>query len=151
MLTNFWVNLFFIFYFFASQDAGVQVGDVITGVDNADCKWGDHSFVVSLIRNTETCVTLDIVTPSSLKEIAEIYNVKLARDDQVVTSDYSGSIGSRSSSSSRNSTLNGLYSLTGSTHSSTGSRPGTPVKHSAALETGNESIMWQQMVDVNCE
>lgn len=126
----------------AAKDAGVQVGDVITGVDNTDCKWGDHSFVVSLIRNTETCVTLDIVTPSSLKEIAEIYNVKLARDDQVVTSDYSGSIGSRSSSSSRNSTLNGLYSLTGSTHSSTGSRPGTPVKHSAVLETGNESIMW---------
>ena len=87
-------------------------------------------------------MTLDIVTPSSLKEITEIYNVKLARDDQVVTSDYSGSIGSRSSSSSRNSTLNGLYSLTGSTHSSTSSRPGTPVKHSAALETGSESILW---------
>ena len=110
-------------------------------MNKKDCKWGDHPSVVSLIRNTESCVTLDIVTPGSLKEIAEIYNVKLARDESVVTSDYSGSIGSHSSSSSRNSfTLNGVYSLTGS--NSSGSRPSTPVHHSVVLETGNESILW---------
>jgi len=124
----------------SAEEAGIQVGDIIIGVNNADCKWGDHTSVVSLIRNTETCVALDIVTPSSLKEIAEIYNVKLARDEQAVTSDYSGSIGSHSSSSSRNSTLNGTYSLTSS--SSSGSRPVTPVRHSAVLETGNQSILW---------
>ena len=98
---------------------------------------------MSLIRNTETCVTLDIVTPKSLKEIAEIYNVKLARDEQIVTSDYnSGSAGSSSSSSSssRNSSLKGVYSLTGSI--SSGSRPGTPSRHSAVLEMGSESILW---------
>lgn len=124
------------------QEAGIQVGDIIIGVNETDCKWGDHTFVVSLIRNTETCVTLDIVTPKSLKEIAEIYNVKLARDEQIVTSDYSGSAGSSSSScsSSRKSSLKGVYSLTGST--SSGSRPGTPSCHSAVLEMGNESILW---------
>lgn len=85
-------------------------------------------------------MTLDIVTPGSLKEIAEIYNLKLAKDEHVVTSDYSGSVGSHSSSSSQNSTLNGLYSLTSS--NSSGSRPSTPVRHSAVLESGNESILW---------
>lgn len=125
----------------SAKDAGIQVGDIIVAVNKKDCKWGDHPSVVSLIRNTESCVTLDIVTPGSLKEIAEIYNVKLARDESVVTSDYSGSIGSHSSSSSRNSfTLNGVYSLTGS--NSSGSRPSTPVHHSVVLETGNESILW---------
>ena len=124
------------------QEAGIQVGDIIVGVNETDCKWGDHAFVVSLIRKTETCVTLDIVTPKSLKEIADIYNVKLARDEQIVTSDYSGSAGSSSSSSSssRHSSLKGVYSLTGST--SSGSRPGTPSRHSAVLQMGNESILW---------
>lgn len=132
--------LSYMSFFFYQQEAGIQVGDIIVGVNEKDCKWGDHASIVSLIRNTETCVTLRLVTPSSLKEITEIYNVKLVKDEQVVTSDYSGSIGSGSSSSSRNSTLNGVYSLTGS--SSSGSRPGTPSRHSAVLQTGNESILW---------
>ena len=119
----------------------MQVGDIITSVDETDCKWGDHPFVVSLIRNTETSVTLDIVTPCSLKDIAELYNVKLAREYQVVTSDYGDSNGSQSSGSSRNSTLNGVYSQTSSS-SSGSTRSGTPVQHSSVLETGNESILW---------
>lgn len=123
------------------QDAGIQVGDIITSVNEKDCKWGDHPFVVSLIRNTETSVTLVIVTPCSLKDIAELYNVKLARDDQVVTSDYGDSNGSQSSGSSRNSTLNGVYSQTSSS-SSGSTRSGTPVRHSSVLEMGNESILW---------
>ena len=96
--------------------------------------------MVSLIRNTDTSVSIDLVTPTSLKEIAEIYNVKLARDEQVVTSDYGSSISSESSNSSPSSTLNGVYSLTGS--SSSGSTRGTPSHHSAVLATGNESILW---------
>ncbi|XP_068725631.1 rhophilin-2-B-like isoform X1 [Montipora capricornis] len=123
-----------------AKEAGFQVGDIIVGVDKTDCKWGDHTSVVSLIRNTDTSVSIDLVTPTSLKEIAEIYNVKLARDEQVVTSDYGSSISSESSNSSPSSTLNGVYSLTGS--SSFGSTRGTPSHHSAVLATGNESILW---------
>ncbi|KAL9974981.1 hypothetical protein ACROYT_G012093 [Oculina patagonica] len=124
-----------------AKDAGIQVGDIITSVNETDCKWGDHPFVVSLIRNTDTSVTLDIVTPCSLKDIASLYNVKLSREDQVVTSDYSGSIGSQSSASSRNSTLNGLYSKS-SSNSSGSTRSSTPSRHSSVLEMGNESILW---------
>ena len=96
---------------------------------------------MSLIRNTETCVTLETVTPSSLQHIASLYNVKLTRDDQVVTSDYSGSLGSHSSGSSRNSTLNGLSSQESSSPPGS-TRSGTPVRHSVLLEMGNESILW---------
>lgn len=110
-------------------------------MDEIDCKWGDHPFVVSLIRNTDTSVTLTVVTPSSLKDITELYNVKLAREDQVVTSDYSDSNGSQSSGSSRNSTLNGVYSQTSSSSSGSASS-GTAVRHSSVLEMGNESILW---------
>ena len=110
-------------------------------MNETDCKWGDHPSVVALIRNTETSAMLEIVTPSSLQHIALLYNVKLARDDQVVTSDYSGSIGSQSSGSSRNSTLNGLYSQTSSS-SSGSTRSGTSVRRSTLLDMGNESILW---------
>lgn len=123
------------------QDAGIHVGDIITSVDEIDCKWGDHPFVVSLIRNTDSSVTLGIVTPGSLKAITELYNVKLAREDQVVTSDYSDSNGSQSSGSSRNSTLNGVYSQTSSS-SSGSTRSGAPARRSSVLEMGNESILW---------
>lgn len=124
-----------------AKDAGIQAGDIITAVNLTDCKWGDHSSVVSLIRNTETCVTLETVTPSSLQQIASLYNVKLTRDDQVVTSDYSGSLGSHSSGSSRNSTLNGLSSQESSSPPES-TRSGTPVRHSVLLDMGNESILW---------
>lgn len=123
------------------QDAGIHVGDIITSVDETDCKWGDHPFVVSLIRNTDSSVNLGIVTPGSLKAITELYNVKLAREDQVVTSDYSDSNGSQSSGSSRNSTLNGVYSQTSSS-SSGSTRSGAPARRSSVLEMGNESILW---------
>ena len=127
---------------YSLQDAGIHVGDIITSVEDVDCKWGDHPFVVSLIRNTDASVTLSIVTPGSLKEITELYNVKLAREDQVVTSDYSDSNGSQSSGSSRNSSLNGVYSQTSSS-SSGSTRSRTPnVRHSSVLEMGNESILW---------
>lgn len=123
------------------QDAGIRVGDIITSVDETNCKWGDHPFVVSLIRKTDSSVTLSVVTPRSLKEITELYNVKLAREDQGVTSDYGDSNGSQSSGSSRNSTLNGAYSQTSSSSGSTRSR--TPdIRHSSFLEMGNESILW---------
>lgn len=123
------------------QDAGIRIGDIITSVDETDCKWGDHPFVVSLIRKTDSSVTLSVVTPRSLKEITELYNVKLAREDQGVTSDYGDSNGSQSSGSSRNSTLNGAYSQTSSSSGSTRSR--TPdIRHSSFLEMGNESILW---------
>lgn len=131
------------------QDAGLLVGDIITSVDATDCKWGDHPFVVSLIRNTDTSVILTVVTPSSLKDITELYNVKLAREDQVVTSDYSDSNGSQSSGSSRNSTLNGVYSQTSSS-SSGSARSGTAVRHSSVLEMGNESILWQYELKSIC-
>ena len=127
--------------FFVFQDAGLQVGDIITAVNKKDCKWGDHPSVVSLIRKTDTSVTLDFVTPCCLKDIALLYNVKLAREDQVVTSDYSDSIGSQSSGSSRNSTLNGLYSQTSSS-SSGSTRAGTPARHSTVLDMGIQSILW---------
>jgi len=123
------------------QDAGIHVGDIITSVDEIDCKWGDHPFVVSLIRNTDSSVTLGIVTPGSLKAITKLYNVKLAREDQAVTSDYSDSNGSQSSGSSRNSTLNGVYSQTSSS-SSGSTRSGAPARRSSVLEMGNESILW---------
>lgn len=110
-------------------------------MNETDSKWGDHPFVVSLIRNTDASVTLDIVTPCSLKDIAALYNVKLAVEDQVVTSDYSDSIGSQSSASSRNSTLNGLYSQPSSS-SSGSTRSSTAARHSSVLEMGNESILW---------
>ena len=117
------------------------MGDIITSVDEIDCKWGDHPFVVSLIRKTDSSVTLSVVTPRSLKEITELYNVKLAREDQGVTSDYGDSNGSQSSGSSRNSTLNGVYSQTSSSSGSTRSR--TPdIRQSSFLEMGNESILW---------
>lgn len=123
------------------QDAGIRIGDIITSVDETNCKWGDHPFVVSLIRKTDSSVTLSVVTPRSLKEITELYNVKLAREDQGVTSDYGDSNGSQSSGSSRNSTLNGAYSQTSSSSGSTRSR--TPdIRHSSFLEMGNESILW---------
>lgn len=134
--------LVFVFFVTSLQDAGIRVGDIITSVDEIDCKWGDHPFVVSFIRKTDSSVTLGIVTPSSLKDIMELYNVKLAREDQVVTSDYSDSNGSQSSGSSRNSSLNGVYSQTSSS-SSGSTRSRTPdVRHSALLEMGNESILW---------
>lgn len=124
------------------QDAGIYVGDIITSVEDVDCKWGDHPFVVSLIRNTDASVTLGIVTPGSLKDITELYNVKLAREGQVVTSDYSDSNGSQSSGSSRDSTLTGVYSQTSSS-SSGSTRSRTPnIRHSSVLEMGDESILW---------
>lgn len=97
---------------------------------------------MSLIRNTDASVTLDIVTPGSLKDIATLYNVKLATEDQVVTSDYSESIGSQSSASSRNSTLNGLHYQASSSSSSGSTRSSNATRHSSVLEMGNESILW---------
>lgn len=125
-----------------AKDAGIHVGDIITSVGEIDCKWGDHPFVVSLIRKTDSSVTLGLVTPSSLKDITELYNVKLAREDQVVTSDYSDSNGSQSSGSSRNSTLNGVYSQTSSSSSGSTRSRTSDVRHSTLLEMGNESILW---------
>lgn len=122
------------------QEAGIQVGDIIVQVNKTDCKWGDHTSVVSLIRKTDASVTIDVVTPVSLKEIAEIYNCKLTKNEQVATSDYGSSVGSESSDSSRNSTLTGVYSLTGST--SSGSASCTASRHSVVLATGNSSILW---------
>lgn len=124
----------------AAKEAGIQVGDIIVQVNKTDCKWGDHTSVVSLIRKTDASVTIDVVTPVSLKEIAEIYNCKLTKNEQVATSDYGSSVGSESSDSSRNSTLTGVYSLTGST--SSGSASCTASRHSVVLATGNSSILW---------
>ena len=118
------------------------MGDIIIGVNGTDCKWSDHSSVVSLVRNSKTNVNLEVVTPLLLMDIAALYNVKLSREDNQETSDYStsDSLRSQSSESSRNSSLNGAFSL--SSRNSSVSLPSTPLRHSAVLEAGDESILW---------
>lgn len=50
-------------------------------MDEIDCKWGDYFFVVLLIRKIDFFVIFGIVILSFFKDIMELYNVKLVRED----------------------------------------------------------------------
>ena len=117
------------------QKAGVRVGDVVIGVNNEDVKWGDHAFVVGLIRKAQTEVTLQLVTPFSLKAIAAHYNLQLANCERLETE--SGSSLKSNSSSSSGDSMNGAFS-TGTT-----SQASTPrSRQSILLEDANTSALW---------
>lgn len=96
------------------QDAGLQVGDIIIGVDGVDVKWDQHSDVVEIIRNKTDTVTLEIKTPNSLREIATHCNLRVIKSDSSISTNDKMSI---SSDGSTSSSLNPSISDNGSNDS----------------------------------
>ncbi|KAK3703967.1 hypothetical protein QZH41_009890, partial [Actinostola sp. cb2023] len=103
----------------AAWDAGLQVGDIIIGVDSIDVKWKQHSDVVGIIRDQSDSVTLEIKTPHSLREIAIHCNLKVIKSDSSLSTNDKLSI---SSDGSTSSSLNPSISDGGS-NDSEGSNP----------------------------
>jgi hypothetical protein len=82
------------------QDAGLQVGDIVIGVNGTDVKWNEHIDVVSTIRELTDQVSLQIRTPHSLKEIATHCNLKVIKSDSSLSTNDKMSVSSEGSSSS---------------------------------------------------
>ncbi|XP_032230110.2 rhophilin-2 isoform X1 [Nematostella vectensis] len=84
----------------AAWEAGVQVGDIVIGVNGEDVKWGEHHDVVETIRHMTEHVTLQVITPHSLKDVAAHCDLKVVKSDSGSSCNDKSSVSSQGSSSS---------------------------------------------------